>query len=87
MSSETRTGDVAVLVVIGCALAVGSLLWLWGGLAGALFGGGWPHVSAGQLPDVLIRLPTRLGDPAAAWPALARSASPSRPGARARCER
>jgi type IV secretion system protein VirD4 len=76
MSSETRTGDVAVLVVIGCALAVGSLLWLWGGLAGALFGGGWPHVSAGQLPDVLIRLPTRLGDPAAAWPALARSRLP-----------
>ena len=37
MSSESRTGDVAVLVVIGCALAVGSLLWLWGGLAGALF--------------------------------------------------
>ncbi len=76
MSPEARTGDVAVLVVIGCALAAGSLLWLWGGLAGALFGGGWPHVNAGQLPDVLIRLPTRLGDPAAAWPALARSRLP-----------
>ncbi len=63
-------------MAIGCALAVGSLLWVWGGLAGALFGGGWPHVNAAQLPGVLIRLPTRLGDPAAAWPALARSRLP-----------
>ena len=36
-------------------LAIGALLWLWGGVAGALFGGGWPPVAVGQLPGVLIR--------------------------------
>jgi type IV secretion system protein VirD4 len=77
VSSQSQTGDVAILAAIGCALAVGVLLWLWGGVAGALFGSGWPHVSAGQLPEVLIRLPTRLGDPAAAWPRLARSQLPN----------
>jgi type IV secretory pathway TraG/TraD family ATPase VirD4 len=72
MNSSTHSGDVAVLGAIGCAVAVGLVLWLWGGLAGALFGSGWPHVDAGQLPSVLIRLPTRLGNPASAWPPLAR---------------
>jgi type IV secretion system protein VirD4 len=76
VNSGSQPGDVAIVAAVGCALAVGALLWLWGGVAGALFGSGWPHMSAGQLPEVLIRLPTRLGDPAAAWPPLARSQLP-----------
>jgi type IV secretion system protein VirD4 len=76
MNSGTHSGDVAVLGAIGCAVAAGLLLWLWGGVAGALFGSGWPHVHAGQLPSILIRLPARLGDPGAAWPPLARTRLP-----------
>jgi type IV secretion system protein VirD4 len=76
MTGRGQAGDVAVLIVIGCALALGALLWLWGGLAGLLFGAGWPHVSASDLPAVLIRLPTRLGDPARAWPPAARHGLP-----------
>jgi len=78
--SPERTGDIALLVAIGCAAAVGALLWLWGGVAGAVFGSGWPHVGAGQLPAVLIRLPSRLGDPAAAWPVPARTGLPGATG-------
>jgi type IV secretion system protein VirD4 len=68
--------DVAVLVVVAGVLAAGGLVWLWGGIAGVLFGGGWPRVGASQLPGVLTRLPARLSDPAGAWPALERSRLP-----------
>jgi hypothetical protein len=70
--------DVAVVVAIGGVVAVTGTLWVWGGLAGALFGAGWPGVGVGQLLGVLIRLPSRLADPAAAWPPVAR---PLLPGA------
>jgi type IV secretion system protein VirD4 len=69
--------DGAMIAAIGCLVAVGTALWLWGGIAGALFGRGWPNVSGAQLPGVLIRLPARLSDPAGAWPAAAR---PDLPG-------
>jgi type IV secretion system protein VirD4 len=68
--------DFAVLVAIGCALAIAGVLWLWGGIAGLLFGSGWPGVGIGQLPGVLTRLPAHLGDPASAWPALDRARLP-----------
>ena len=51
-------------------------VWLWGGLAGALFGGGWPHGGAARLAAVLVHLPARLGDPARAWPGGARRRLP-----------
>jgi type IV secretion system protein VirD4 len=72
--------DVAMLVAIGGMVAVAGTLWLWGGVAGALFGSGWPVVDAGQLLGVLIRLPSRLSDPAAAWPAPARPRLPGPSG-------
>jgi type IV secretion system protein VirD4 len=81
--NQPRTGgvsDVVMLVAIGSAVAVGAALWLWGGIAGAVFGSGWPHVAAGQLLGVLTRLPGRLADPADAWPAAARSRLPSPTG-------
>jgi type IV secretion system protein VirD4 len=80
MSGPSQPGDVAVLVVIACVLTLGALLWLWGGLAGLLFGSGWPHIAAAQLPGVLIRLPSRLGDPGAAWPSAARASLPGPAG-------
>src|SRR5689334_25281799 len=73
MSADRTPGlsDGAMLAAIGCMVGIGALLWLWGGLAGVLFGHGWPPVAGGQLPSVLIRLPARLSDPATAWPAPA----------------
>jgi type IV secretion system protein VirD4 len=69
--------DGVLLAVIGGVLAVAGTLWLWGGLAGALFGSGWPGVGAGQLLGVLTRLPSRLSDPADAWPAAVRADLPA----------
>ncbi|HUA50194.1 MAG TPA: type IV secretory system conjugative DNA transfer family protein [Solirubrobacteraceae bacterium] len=72
--------DAAVLAVIGCLLGVAGALWLWGGLAGIVFGSGWPRVGVGQLLGVLVRLPERLSDPARAWPAVARARLPGAAG-------
>jgi hypothetical protein len=73
--SESRRGvsDGALLAAIGSVLGLALLIWLWGGIAGAAFGGGWPRVSGGQLPGILVRLPARLADPARAWPQPTRS--------------
>ncbi len=81
---NSRGGDLVsdgvLLGAIGGVLAVAGTLWLWGGLAGALFGSGWPRVGAGQLLGVLTRLPSRLSDPAGAWPAAVRPGLPNAPG-------
>jgi type IV secretion system protein VirD4 len=69
-------GEVLMLAVIGCALALGGVVWVWGGLAGALFGSGWPRLGAGQLLGVLVRLPAHLSAPEAAWPSVARAQLP-----------
>ena len=71
-SRSDGISDVALLGAVAIVVAVGALVWLWGGLAGALFGSGWPRVDTGQLLGVLTRLPGRLSDPAGAWPAPAR---------------
>ena len=78
MSPHRHDGisDVAVLIVIGFVAAVAGTLWLWGGLAGALFGSGWPHVAVAQLLEVVIRLPSHLAHPGSAWPPAARSRLP-----------
>ena len=83
MSASRRTGllsDEAVLAVIATGVGVCGLIWLWGGLAGAVFGTGWPHVGGTDLLGVLERLPSHLGDPAAAWPRLARAGLPGPEG-------
>ena len=69
-----------MVVAIGALVTVAGTLWLWGGLAGVLFGSGWPTVGFGQLLRVLIRLPSHLSDPAAAWPAVVRPALPGAVG-------
>jgi type IV secretion system protein VirD4 len=72
--------DAAVLIVIGLIAGVCALVWAWGGLAGALFGGGWPRTSGGDLLGVLTRLPARIADPARAWPSSARGRLPGPAG-------
>ncbi len=72
--------DGVMLVVIGGIAAFVVAVWAWGGLAGALFGHGWPKTGAGEMLAVLARLPARLADPAAAWPARARHALPGPAG-------
>ncbi len=78
--SSGSVSDEAVLMVIGIAVAVCGLVWLWGGVAGAVFGRGWPSTGATGLLGVLERLPTHLGDPAAAWPVATRGKLPGTAG-------
>jgi type IV secretion system protein VirD4 len=68
--------DVGMLVLIGSLVSLAAVVWLWGGIAGLVFGAGWPRLGAGQLLGVLVRLPDRLADPAGAWPKPARSGLP-----------
>ena len=72
--------DGAMLVVVGLAAGLAGAIWLWGGLAGLLFGRGWPRVGAGELLEVIVRLPGRLPHPASAWPADARPLLPPASG-------
>jgi type IV secretion system protein VirD4 len=72
--------DAAMLALIGGVGALAAAVWLWGGLAGLMFGHGWPRVAAGQLPAVMVRLPARLAHPAAAWPRGAQALLPGAAG-------
>jgi type IV secretion system protein VirD4 len=72
--------DGAMLALIGVVVAVLVAVWAWAGIAGLAFGGGWPRVGLGQVPEALIRLPARLSDPARAWPATARTRLPGPAG-------
>jgi type IV secretion system protein VirD4 len=72
--------DAAALTVIGLAAALTCGVWLWGGVAGAVFGHGWPAMSPETVLQVLTRLPEMLGDPARAWPPAARRLLPGTAG-------
>jgi type IV secretion system protein VirD4 len=72
--------DAVLVALIGTIAAVATTLWLWGGVAGALFGSGWPHVGASDLLGVLVRLPSRLADPARAWPPTVQHGLPGAAG-------
>jgi type IV secretion system protein VirD4 len=72
--------DAAMLALIGGVGVLAGAVWLWGGVAGLLFGGGWPRITAGQLPTVMVRLPARLAHPAAAWPRGTRALLPGAAG-------
>ncbi|MGA9857792.1 MAG: type IV secretory system conjugative DNA transfer family protein [Solirubrobacteraceae bacterium] len=77
---HSAAGDSMLLMAIAAALGLGLGVWTWGGVAGVLFGGGWPRIGSGQLPEVIVRIPDRLGDPSAAWPATVRHELPGPAG-------
>lgn len=74
--SEPPSGDGAALVIVSAVTGAVLLVWLWSGLAGLLFGHGWPRSSAATATLAALALPAHLGDPAAAWPAQARRTLP-----------
>jgi type IV secretion system protein VirD4 len=77
---ESGPSDLAMVALIGIAVAVGTAVWLWGGVAGLLFGSGWPRIGAGETFAVVVRLPGSIGDPARAWPVAARGRLPGTAG-------
>jgi type IV secretion system protein VirD4 len=72
--------DAVLLGLIGVAVALLAGVWIWGGLAGTLFGSGWPHPDVAQLASVIVRLPGHLADPARAWPTAAQGRLPGATG-------
>jgi type IV secretion system protein VirD4 len=76
----TAISDAAVLAAIAVILGLTATVWLWGAVAGTLFGRGWPDIGLGDGLGVLVRLPSRLGHPADAWPAVVRSRLPGPAG-------
>jgi type IV secretion system protein VirD4 len=68
-SRPEPVSDAAALAVIACLAGAVATLWLWVGVAGALFGHGWAGGGIGELLGAATRLPGHLADPARAWPA------------------
>src|SRR3954469_7564830 len=60
--------EIGLAGAVAAVVLLGGLLWLWGGVAGLLFGHGWPEASVVEMGRVLLRLPSRLDDPGTAWP-------------------
>jgi type IV secretion system protein VirD4 len=73
-------GELLLAVVLAGILAIAIVVWLWAGLAGVMFGPGWPHQTAGQIARALSRLPGHLADPRLAWPPVARDGLPGPAG-------
>lgn len=69
-------GERIGLGLIVLLILVGAFVWLTGQIAGVVFGGGWPHVSAGELGETLARLPSHVEQPRDAWPRGARADLP-----------
>jgi type IV secretion system protein VirD4 len=75
-TSATGAELAGFLVLTGLPVGLG-VLWLWGGLAGWLFGEGWPHgMTLADHARVAVRLPAHFTDPAAAWPTPTRAGLP-----------
>src|SRR3954469_21975275 len=60
--------EIGLAGAVAAVVLLGGLLWLWGGVAGLLFGRGWPEASVAEMGRVVWRLPSRLDDPGAGWP-------------------
>jgi type IV secretion system protein VirD4 len=71
-STQERLLAGAFAAVVGAAVVA----WVWGGVAGVLFGAGWPAVNGGGVAHAVVSLPTSLGDPRRAWPAAVRADLP-----------
>ena len=75
-------GDLerAGLIIAAIMVLVGVCFWGWTGLAGVLFGGGWPHLSAAQLSRAMVNVPAHLSDPRLAFASEVRSRLPGAVG-------
>ena len=81
MSKQADSSPDRVLGIVLAVLVLPAVLvWIWGGIAGGLFGGGWPRIGGTELAHTLLSLPSHLGDPRAAWPSDARLGLPSAAG-------
>jgi type IV secretion system protein VirD4 len=78
--SGDPVSDRLLLTVIGGLVTLAACVWTWGGVAGLLFGSGWPHLGLSGAGMVLLHLPQRLSDPRRAWPVAARRELPAAPG-------
>jgi type IV secretion system protein VirD4 len=72
--------DTAIIVLVAALVGVCSFVWVWGELAGGLFGNGWPRVGVSDVLEVIVRLPARLSRPSAAWPSAMRTRLPGADG-------
>ncbi|MGH9124372.1 MAG: hypothetical protein ACRDZ8_06555, partial [Acidimicrobiales bacterium] len=67
----------ALLALVG--LSVGAFVWLVGEMAAFLAHRRWAAISPAALPSILARLPSRLANPATAWPPSVRGQLPRDP--------
>ncbi len=77
---EMHPLELALIGLCSAVVTAALGLLLVGGVAGAVFGGGWPSVPLDEMPAVALRLPAHLGDPRTAWPASSRPALPPASG-------
>jgi type IV secretory pathway TraG/TraD family ATPase VirD4 len=77
-----QLGDLerAGLIIAAITVLVGVCVWAWTGLAGALFGDGWPHLTASQLQRAIVNVPAHLSDPRLAFPRPIRAGLPGAVG-------
>ena len=74
MSERPHRDPLLIAVLAGGAVC--AYAWLVLGLAGLALGSGWPHMTLSELLLGLTRWPSDPGDPAAGFPAAARSRLP-----------
>jgi type IV secretion system protein VirD4 len=72
--------DGLVLALLLGAVAVAGLGWLWVGLAGMVFGSGWPHLSLASVGMALLHMPRHLSDPRLAFEPRGRAGLPGPTG-------
>jgi type IV secretion system protein VirD4 len=79
--SEQQSGpspiELLAFVALATLASAGLILWATTGIAGVLFGAGWPRMSAGTVARGLTSLPRHLSDPRLAWPPAVRSRLPA----------
>lgn len=81
MNSQDRNlAEPVLAVLLGGLLTLGGLIWIWAGIAGALFGSGWPSQTASQLVTTALHLPSHLSQPRLAWSPAVRGALPTAGG-------
>ncbi|MGH2870061.1 MAG: type IV secretory system conjugative DNA transfer family protein [Solirubrobacteraceae bacterium] len=69
--------EAIAAILLAVVLALCAMIWVTAGVAGVLFGAGWPRMGASSVADALIGLPAHFSDPRLAWPQADRSAIPS----------